>query len=376
MESNNTELRHLLQEERVAYLSTSLGREEWVLVYDSIRTEQEFGSYFCAFIPNSRLPEVQSNPSWELHIAQSLPGCSVSYIDEEQIVQYEHYTQPESVMPLVLVRDFHNIRPDYIEILEEFRLFHNLYHDAITNTYIKIGDHGEEEDVIRIQDRTVRIKLRAVKQFLAIKELNLAVYFDFIRYSNLEVTELEAAKLNVDVNQNNLIYLLSVAQVEFSAKEDHRSFSRLLGKKLIAGFEKEKSGVWPFTENQQKQFVDYIIGTNEAGEEVLHNSNSNLLANYFGANPDAPHYLTPVFFKREVLNKYYANPEKYTVSDGLLQCGSLWNLRIDNNSDRYVIVYLGDLGRDLSYNEQLYWRSFNVRPDGTISSVEFQRGTV
>ncbi|MEZ5431153.1 MAG: hypothetical protein R3F31_08240 [Verrucomicrobiales bacterium] len=32
------------------------------------------------------------------------------------------------------------------------------------------------------------------------------------------------------------------------------------------------------------------------------------LANYFGANPDALNFLTPVFFRPEVLAKYYADP--------------------------------------------------------------------
>jgi hypothetical protein len=374
MNYSEPELTHLLQSERIKHLSTSLGREEWLLVYNSIHSEHEFGSYFCALIPNDRIEGVKNNTSWDIHIGQGMPGCSISHSDGKEKVQYEHYAQPGSIMPLVIIRKFNDIKPDYIEVLEEFRFFHNLYHDTITNTYIKINDDGEEEDIIRIKNRSVMIKLRAIKQFLAIKEMHIAIYFDFIRYSKLNLTETQCNNLSTDFHQDDLIYILRVAQHTISSREDSNLFSRLLGKKIIPGYEKEKSGVWPYTENQQKQYVDFIIGIDEHGEEILHSSNPGFLANYFGANPDAPHYLTPVFFRREVLNKYYSNSAKYTVRDGILYCASLWSIRIDNNADRYIIVYLGDLGRDLSYKEQLYWRSFNVRPDGSISSVEFQRG--
>lgn len=40
---------------------------------------------------------------------------------------------------------------------------------------------------------------------------------------------------------------------------------------------------------------------------------------------------------------------------------------IDNHHDDKVYVWQSDLGRDLSYQEQLYWRSFNIAPEGRIS---------
>jgi hypothetical protein len=98
------------------------------------------------------------------------------------------------------------------------------------------------------------------------------------------------------------------------------------------------------------------------------------LANYFGANPDAPNFLTPVFFRPEVLAKYYADPGKYSVEDGYLRCGSLWGLRMDNDHHDHVVVWLGDLGGDLSESERTYWRSFNIPPEGKgISTTNFKR---
>jgi hypothetical protein len=70
---------------------------------------------------------------------------------------------------------------------------------------------------------------------------------------------------------------------------------------------------------------------------------------------------------------HYADPAKYRVEDGSVFCGGLWSLRMDNNHQEYVVVYLGDLGH-LSANEQLYWKSYNVVPDGGVSEVAFRRG--
>lgn len=65
----------------------------------------------------------------------------------------------------------------------------------------------------------------------------------------------------------------------------------------------------------------------------------------FGTNADAPYYFTPVFFKKEVLQKYILKPELYTITDGSLQCQVLWQLQIDNHHKDCVIAYLGDLGK-------------------------------
>ena len=59
--------------------------------------------------------------------------------------------------------------------------------------------------------------------------------------------------------------------------------------------------------------------------------------------------------------------------DGHLSCGGLWGVSIDNDHTDHVMVFLGDLGRDLPESERDYWRSFNVTPSGTMSATAFRR---
>ena len=133
------------------------------------------------------------------------------------------------------------------------------------------------------------------------------------------------------------------------------------------------AGIWPFDDGERQHFPDFIIGEDENGRPVRHSCDPESLANYFGKNPDEPHYLTPVFFRREVLQRYYEVPEKYTVTDGYLRCASLWGVQIDNDHPDHVMVFLGDLGRDLPESERDHWRSHNIAPTSTMSATSYRR---
>jgi len=144
-----------------------------------------------------------------------------------------------------------------------------------------------------------------------------------------------------------------------------------LGKSIIKGATIEKCDFWPFEE--EKQYEVFVIGVDDDDESIAYTSNPDELADYFGKNRHAPHYLTSVFFRREVLAKYYNEPQKYSVDDGLLWCGGKWTLRMDNSHLNYVVVFLGDLGRDLPHKEQLHWKRYNVPPEGQMSEARFRR---
>lgn len=150
---------------------------------------------------------------------------------------------------------------------------------------------------------------------------------------------------------------------------EHKSLARMFGKKLVTG----TPGYQPGSQwDQGREHEQFVIDTDEDGNKVSFTSEEEQLGNYFGKNPGAPHYLTPVFFRKAVLNKYYDEPGKYEVRDGYLSCGRYWGMYIDNNHTDYVTVFLGDLGK-LAHTEQLHWKSYNVAPDGEISDVARRR---
>ncbi|MGB3513561.1 MAG: hypothetical protein WBA93_31000 [Microcoleaceae cyanobacterium] len=245
-----------------------------------------------------------------------------------------------------------------------------MYHDFEKNQLIKFDERGDETLVAKIKADKVEVRLKEVRQFLAVKEMHLAIYFDFKRYSELILDEFPH---ELEYRKNLTYYKLRASSAENFHIAKYKSFSYLCGKKLISPFPLNRCGMWPFDEKNKEDYIDFIIGVDENGDSVKHSCNPDELANYFGDNPDAPNYLTPVFFRREVLTKYYAHRERYSVEDGYLRCQELGGLKLDNNHPEYIIVFLGDLGRYLPLDEQMYWRSYNVLPEGKISNVNFKR---
>lgn len=219
--------------------------------------------------------------------------------------------------------------------------------------------------------KRIQVRLKEVRQFLAVKKMHLAIFFDCREHSTRSLEELKLAKGGSDSRDG--LSCWGHYYGELKRISSHRAFSRLLGKRLIPPLPKEKSGLWGFAEEEPKKHIAFVIGTNEHGDEMMHTSNPARLADYFGANPDAPNYLTAVHFRKQVLDKYYQMPGKYSVEDSILSCGSLWAITMDNHHDDRVVAWLGDLGRDLPYEEQLHWRSHNIPPTGGVSETFFRR---
>lgn len=344
---------------------------EMVTVYLSDSEDSHNYGIYCALVPSGQIEQTLSNPSWDLSHGQGKPGAIVYHKNSKECATYLRYGNDTGIEPLVIDREFFGMRDDYKEISEEFRLFHQLYHDKKQDHYIKIDDEGNESLVAVIEANQVQIRLKEIRQFLGIKEMHLSIQFDCREHSELSLEELKLKTGGSDHRDNLICWGHHYG--DFGGIGKHRAFSRLLGKRLISPLPKSKSDFWGFAEEVEKKHAEFIIGNDQNGEEITFSSDPDALANYFGANPEAPNYLTPVHFSKQVLDKYYQQPSKYSVEDSILRCGYLWSMYIDNHHDDQVCAWLGDLGRDLPYKEQLHWLSHNMLPKGKISKTYFKR---
>jgi hypothetical protein len=339
-----------------------IGREAWTTVYANWRAKDNHnGGIYCAFAPVEHRTRALTDPGWDLRIGDGSPGFSQSY-DGDQVITTYHRRTCEPIEPLVLVHEFHGAVPSTREITEEFRLYHNLYWDEITSQYMQPHDDGTSSVAIKVYDSEIQVRTKLLRQFQAARQLDLLLFIDSVRFGEdgqevPPVQDWSTDSLRAGRYTNDIV---------------PGPFTRYLGTKVLPPPPIEKSGVWPF-EAEDDYFPEFIIGVDEDGDELRHTCNPDALADYFGGNPDAPHYLTPVAFRREVLQKYYEKPELYTVTDGYLSCASLWGIHIDNSAEDAVIVFLGDLGRDLPRQERDYWRSFNIVPDAGMSETGFRR---
>ena len=144
----------------------------------------------------------------------------------------------------------------------------------------------------------------------------------------------------------------------------------MLGKKLFYCLPREEKYYEPLN---GKDFESFIID-GDSHDKIIHTCDPAMLSDYFGKNKGSPHYLTPVYFDKAVLQKYYSSSNEYEVQDSSIDKHGYWHLRFDNNASEHVCVFLGDLGRDLPHSEQIYWKSFNISPEGKeMSKTYFER---
>ncbi len=358
---------------------------EMLPVYLSNKKEYLYShSIRCALVPFDQIDKVLSRSDRNCEDCKGMPEGVVYNDGNKEKREYLRYGTDTGIEPLIIERKFYKIYPNYREISEEFRHFHNLYQNTKIDPseYIILEDDGNEHIVAIVETNLIRIRLKEILQFAAIKEMYLAIYFDYCEYSNYSEEELQ-----LDINDGSERFMrddLMCWEQYYtgpirSSSGTYLSVRRLIGKQLFKPLPKSKSGFWPFAEESEDKYAKFIIGVDENGDNITYTSNPDELKtpadpeNVRGVDSDAPCYLTPVHFRKQVLDKYYQESSKYDVRELTLHCGGLWCMFIDNNHVDRVCAWLGDLGRDMPYSEQQHWLVHNIQPKGGVSPNFFQQ---
>lgn len=347
------------------YLEQNFGKEIWIQVSGHRELNSADAGFWAALIPLEKSNEIFRSVGWDSHIGTQSPG----FVQSGSETIYERIQTDFSLCEnIVHYREFFGIKPDYVEIVEEFRLLNNLYHDVNDNIYFAISENGECVEVAKIENQTCAfIKLEYLMRYASARQMALVLFFDIRTNIPGSLLDNALSEFSDEYKDANLFYQIWGSESQINKYV----YSVLMGKRIIYPKPIEKCGYWPF--EKERKYEDFIIGIDEQGEPLKFSCNPDKLSNYFGANPEAPHYLTPVFFKKEVLQRYLSHPNQYSVEDGYLRCQSLWGMAIDNHHMDYVSVYLGDLGRDLPAQEQNHWLQYNVVTSEKLSQVAFKR---
>lgn len=337
----------------IDFIKNDHGKQKWTIVYEISESEQLRIAYYSSFVKKSKSKVILKDYQWDVSIGHGFPTVVTHYRNERTINKYYRHSYA-NFPPLVIARYF-GVKEPSIEIAEEFRLFHNLYFDSERQVYLSFDEAGDEIEVVRVTPEQVLIKTNYLHQFMIEAKINLVLYFDCTLSSsnNLEFEEVHKTK--------ELIYSI------YSGKIDEKYFSLLMGKKLI------NYDSIAFLSESKKNYQEFYVGGDEVNPK-LSTCNPKELDDLFIRKPNAPgHYLTPVFFKKEVLTHYFNNSSEYTVTESTVSRKGAWHLSIDNQSTDYLSVYLGDLG-GLPAQVQTYWKSFNLIPDGhTVSQIYYER---
>lgn len=361
----------LLFRDQRTFIANVLGTEHYTCVYNFGRDPVNTITVFAGLLKKSQIKSALSNYESDFTFGDGLPGCCKRGSGRNAKVTYDRFGH-EDVEPLIFLRTFSDFHPIYPEISEEFRFFYNLHFNEKRNEFIKFARSGNQETVVKYSVDRILIRTKEIREYLAIRKRYLLIYFDIFRSSHLNIDEIPTDQIMSQVYERFFCYEIRISENSFGV-DDFLTYANLRGKKLIAPLPKSKINIWPYDKQKKEHFQKFIIGIDKDGENVYHTCDPDKLANFFGKNPEAPQYLTPVFFNREVLQKYYNNPEIFSVEDSFLRCRSEWGLRMDNHKPDIVIAYLGDLGKDLPESERGYWSHFNIPPVGKMSHTKFLR---
>jgi hypothetical protein len=363
-------IRHL---DLIEFMQSDRLHSPWFPAFRSTKSLLEETRWFSALVSVAQIPVLISKSNgWDIGPSDGSPSIWTHYAEGKVSERrYCPYGNEEGIEPLVIYRSFHGMRPDSLELSQEFRLFHNLFHDLKRNQFLKFDSDGDESVAVRQGETYVEILTELVREFCDVKQVALAVYLESFRYSKRTLTDLGLEEQRQEWKGDNYkLHLAVVPEDKMFQRAEIESCGLIIGaKKYIL------PGPMPSEEDKESDsFQEFIIGEDAKGKPVKYSCDPDVLANYFGKNPGAPNYLTPVFFRPEVLSKYYQVPDKYSVEDGYIRCGGLWGLRLDNDNPDYVMVFLGDLGTDLSEKERNYWLNFNIPPQGRrMSQTTFKR---
>lgn len=276
---------------------------------------------------------------------------------------------------LIYRRSFNGVQqgPTPIELSQKLVHSLDIHFVPERKAYCRLDGRGEIEDVIKIIQResadswegldVVTILRKDLDKFMALSETSLVLRFDFTRvkwgsfggWGKIE---------HYETNEPDLYY--------HGGKDGQGSFANgaiIVRPKVTVD---ELVQAWKEEEDpKNRQYATFKIYDRKNETNVETSCAPEFLSNYF-QNSDLPWEISPAFFRPEVLLRFKADPEKFTLEDRSITCRNAWHLKtFDINETGQVHTYIGYLA-DLPYEEQIYWQAFNEWPDGSISERAYK----
>jgi len=266
------------------------------------------------------------------------------------------------------VQPNHRLRPATVEISQPFLWFWDAIRD--NNDWFYVDGAGREQPLIRTtiqgENHTVEVRALEFRRYLMQRGMLGVVQHDHVLWASVPPFDL----LESNYESEWCKFTWHAAHGQPIPK--HPALSRLLGKNIVTGIPGRPVPAWLDYGNEV--YEDFIIGVDdESGELISFSCDPDEVSNYFGKNPDAPHYLTPVHFDQTVLDRYLDDPDRYTVTSTRLSALDMWSISIGRTSTGDVDIYLGDLGRDMPWQEFHHWKSHNIPPRGRMNVDRYRR---
>lgn len=232
IESNS----YLLQQDLVADYPRCLIRDGWITLYRKAVDGSACFESSSALASPDNVPKMLRDCQWDLQPDRGMPELSGDFSGTEPT--YHRYGNNKGMRPIVFLREFAGLRPDYLELAESFRLYHNLAEipdpaDKDQRTFFKIEEGGERVEVARVTRDAVSVKSPFLHMFLKATNLCLALYVDSRRHASVPIDAIPESDRERFLVNDTARWEVRVG--EHWDPHSHGSYSRFLGKAIVRG---------------------------------------------------------------------------------------------------------------------------------------------
>ena len=284
----------------------------------------------------------------------------------------------EGARQLVFSRHFDGLKgkgSSYFEILQEYAHVTGIHWRPEQHAYCRFDENGDLDHVVSVTSKEtqrdvalVSFKREPLEQYLAASNTVLIRMFDFTllrRGRDFEFTSWPDDPEDV-FNESEVLF--------YRQKVDTGKAAYTRGVQIIRP-SRPKAEIFSslkasWSGEDEKEYVEFIAWDWRNKRTTKISTDPTATTNSFHTRDNSlPFELSPAVFKPEVLLKYKADQDQYTIDERIrtIRCRSAWVLEsYDINEAGQVHAYIVDL-RGLPYQEQLYWLSFNEDPKGGIS---------
>jgi hypothetical protein len=272
---------------------------------------------------------------------------------------------------LVFRRSFNGVDKGLVRTELSQRLVQSLdlYWLEEESAYCRLNDDGDIEPIIRVRDMgkhtgeshdvLVTIDAHQLHRYMAVTETALVMKFDFTRYRSGAFGGWHDPDRQ-EFADGDLFYHGGL-QSACSFIKGVLIVRPALTKEMMIAHSRRR---WT---DEGKEYATFKAHDWKNGCYAEISCAPSALASYFEKDSPLPFQVTPAFFKPDVLQRYKADPDKYTLEHRSVQSRAGWYLKTyDVNEAGQVHTYLCYLA-DLPYSEQIYWQSFNEWPKAPLS---------
>ena len=274
---------------------------------------------------------------------------------------------------IIFLRTFSGLSENksYVEIWQKLLHVLDLHYMRERNAWCRLDRHGDIEEAIKVVERqptstdtgevAVLVSRDCLAEYTQLSDSALLFMFDFVPVGTAAVAFSNSGDAITEVPVRD-----ADNGIHYRCRESSGSLVWMGGIQILSVTRSlvDSAGT-------QTRYESYLALDWKNGEVREVSCSPDALSNYF-IESSLPYDMSPVFFRPEVLSKYKADREKYSLEDRSIGCRGAWHLQTyDINAAGQVHTYLVYL-RQLPHEEQLYWKSFNERPKAPISERAFK----